>query len=136
MRTDATPPQVWTKEFINAVAGGIQDGKSFAVIAAELGRTRASVSSIAKRLKVKAQYGGAKDKPQPPRAEVGVPQKLYAEDAGMTLVELRRDQCRFSIGAREDAVRWVFCGEATEVGKPFCKTHRRICYVPIVRKPK
>lgn len=47
--------------------------------------------------------------------------------AGVAFLDLRRRDCRFPLGGRDDPPT-TFCGEPALPGRPYCRHHHRIAY--------
>ena len=49
--------------------------------------------------------------------------EAMAGQAGLTIYQLREGVCRWPLGEVNDTPPYVYCGEATEYGCPWCSTH-------------
>ena len=51
---------------------------------------------------------------------------------GLTLFELTNATCRYPRGAEN----FSFCGQPVEAGRPYCRSHMRLCQAPQERNPE
>ena len=114
-----------------AVLHLLKEGLTLQVIAGRLSLTRNAVSGLVYRMKG-AHVPGAiwpasvrklKKSPPPRAVRRADPQAARTARGPLTLLELKRNSCRFILG--DDLT--FYCGEEAEVA-PYCTKHRAVCY--------
>jgi hypothetical protein len=121
---------------LHALAGVQQ--MSMAAIAGKLSRefnvtiSKNAVIGKSRRLRLPPRPQGATiltRKPEPKRvrkvhiAPIAPPIAPRCEGAGLTIYQLRDGDCHWPLGATEDRPPFAYCGEPSDIGRPYCVTH-------------
>jgi GcrA cell cycle regulator len=140
----------WTEELTEKALRLWDEELSASQIAAKLNEddgthfTRNAVVGRLHRLKA-PKRGPAKDKPQGKAArhwqpkivsEPFVPQMVEPTPRRLTLLELTDSTCKFECSGSEVISEFMFCGDPTVDGLPYCRAHCRIAYAPKPSKQK
>lgn len=139
----------WTPQATEALKTLAAEGFSAKRIAEELGcPTRASVIGKAHRLGVDLTYKVPTGKPRIKRSPEFRLKRRTAERAAimrevpepdalrLPIQDLASSQCRWCVTADSP---FLFCGQPTEQGMPYCSHHCGIAYVPPqarIREPR
>lgn len=149
---------IWTQEQLDALHAGYHAGKSYGIIAHEMGMTRNAVIGKARRLgfvRDEKRCGRPRQPitrlPSTPKKSVpaiaapvkatGVPLKdphIYPIQMNPApILDLKPGQCRFHLDSPDTpaTAETLFCGARTEPGASYCQHHAERVYIPR-EKPK
>jgi hypothetical protein len=145
---------IWTQVEIDAIHAGYEAGKSYGVIAAEIGRPRNSVIGKARRLGLiglrRPEQCGKPRQPKeslpriprddkPPKPKWALLRSAHVLPIQMnptTLLDLQAGQCRFFLGDINDEATAdaMFCGAKAMDGSSYCEHHHARIWQPYKRK--
>lgn len=110
----------WTAEEDAILIAGITEGKSYATLASEMGKTRSTIAGRAARLQERAD--GKLWRPR--KVEKAKPEE---KPQGILFKDLDWWQCKYGI-AEDEHGRHLFCGKPRRQDKPYCPEHCDIAY--------
>lgn len=122
----------WDETRKGRVIAMLDEGKSRAEIASHIGVTRNAVCGMIVRMGARAErFHRQKAAPKPPpRAEPAPPRAPIvcepAPEGGLTIVELRRHQCRWPSGDPRDLDTFRYCGATRAAEGPYCARHHAL----------
>jgi GcrA cell cycle regulator len=137
-RTDGTNkrwPADAVKQFRDLHAAGKLDDE----IALAMGRTVSAIRRKRDTLGLKSNYAQRRKKKRAPRRAPITNRKVAlrranAQGAGVSLLDLERNQCRWAINTPARGEDYRFCGRKTQAGVSYCADHANIAYRPAEEK--
>jgi len=99
------------------------------------GRIGLKRGGVTVKMRAAKKAGERKVRIRPIRVDAPIVPEMPVADpaAGLTLLQLRRDSCRWPLGEMQDRPPYLFCGRVVFVG-PYCTAHHeRACGKPFVR---
>ena len=148
---------VWTADRINTLIRLVEDGQSYRAISIEIGLSRNSVMSKAKRLGISTKHPNAvrvvavntnnaqynkreRTKPMPrlqwPTGGWAIDSKMLQQmdsaplpDHAKEFMDLTSGDCRYPYGKDN----FKFCGLPAKPNSSYCECHHTACWVPAPR---
>jgi len=101
------------------------------------GRTGLKRGGVTVKMRAAKRAGQRKIRIRPIRVDAPiVPEIQPPEDptSGISLLQLKRNTCRWPLGAMQDYPPYLYCGRVVALDRPYCTAHHdRACGKPILR---